>query len=129
MKPQTITGSLHSRKTELNQLQNLLNETESRTMTNKEIQEMIYRSLDLLRNCEASPEITTTKKALAESLDALHRLDYVSTKDFTGMYFDALPEFETPKEAFQAVNDYHLEAFGEKKYKSHKEFKAATGMN
>ena len=122
LNPPTINQSF-------SQIQIILEKIKPRTINNSEIREAIYHSRELIKDTQPKPEIQVILQVLNKSLDALHRLEYVSKKDFFARYFEALEDFENPKKAFNSVNDYYWKSFGERKYKNFKAFKDALIMS
>ena len=110
-------------------LQNILKQSENRPLSNEEIKEVLQQSLDLLRTMQPTPENNLLKKTLFRTVDELYRLEIVNTVDFFKDYFENLPEYKTPEECFNNLNDYYFKFFGEYRYRNFEAFREALGMS
>lgn len=112
------------------QLQTILEKSNNRAMTNNEILETLQQSLFLLQTENSNnPNNLILTKAIYTSINQLTRLCLTTTKGFAEFYFETLPTCKTPNEAFNFVNSYYKQQFGENKYKDYKTFKTVLRMS
>ena len=117
---------MSTKTSNLEKLQFFSAKNQFEVLSNDDVTESIYHSLEYLKNQPETAELKIVKSALSIALEkASIRLDLATKKGFYRCYFQMLSEFSSQEETFDYVNKEHEKAFGEKKYRSYKTFREA----
>lgn len=108
----------------LQKLQFLVSKNQFEELTNEDLTESIFLTLEHLKTLPPSENLLLVRKVLCMVLDQTSiRLGMATQKGFYTDYFQMLTEFPTRKDAFNYVNKHHEKIFGEKKYCNFKIFR------
>lgn len=119
----TITTTTAPTLSEKLQKLNLFLALTEKTPSNRTLQKLSGSIYEILSSYSHEPVLNHCRKAALILVDSLDRLDLVTDNNFASEYFKWLPEFETQKECFEALNSQYKDAFGENKFQSFEKFR------